>query len=1185
MGSLTDDVRYPASRQNHSVTEQINPLWPLLAMVVGMVVVRATGLVGVRAPAVTLPEPRKTLLARLSDEVSVHAAGRGNPWINLSDGREVITPYNGPAELTQLLERNQVRPRSLCSADFDEDGVPDLISGYGGPNCGIITLLRGNVDSIYPNAPEAKQRRADGTFTDAPFLSPAFVFSVAEAADLIGAGDFDGDGHWDVVTAARGGNKLYLMSGDGKGGLRETKRIDLAGGVTAMVVGEINRRDGLDDVVVGVVGEQGPKVLVFEGPEGALRARPEIFDLHSEATSLALGQLDDSYEMDLAIAAGRELIVVHGRDRKLSVDPRHQVEVPDALINSSSFSSAILSIAVGDFDGDGHSGIALLGADGNLRVIKNENPDYMDHGLSRSINQWQNTMVAHGSWNKPSRLVSARVSSLPRDNVVVVDPTSRSVEILTTNDGMNSLSAKLSCCAVSSMFDSESETRAVLPMRLDPDAISDLVILRSGQTGAVTLTSKSSPKGGAEIVPQATFTVTNTNDAGAGSLRQAILDANGRPGADTINFSIPGSGTKTIILQSPLPVVTESVVIDGTTQSGFAGSPVIALRRGGASESTLKITGGNSTVRGLDVCSVLDGFTDLSPTLSTDIEITGGGGNRIEGTVISEAGVIIASSSNIVGGAVLFARNRFSTNGNHNGLSLRGQGASSNEVLGNLFDVNPNSCAHNHTCPLGVAILGSSASNNIIGGTTPLGRNVLGSPVLMRGGFGNLIQDNFIGVDATGMIPANLTFGIGLDGEKGDTIGGTTPEARNIISGTQFGIGIQSDGVSFTGHLVQGNYIGTDSTGTIAVANGDGMVLSLSRGITIGGAIEGARNIISGNRDNGIQIIGFPIAFIISCISPATCCFPNSDFEIQGNFIGTDVSGTQALGNGGDGIRIELKAFSHDIRANRIAFNGRSGVSIPESPVPGDDLPAFRVRIVDNSIFSNVALGIDLGADGVTTNDPSDVDTGANLRQNFPELISAGPAIASRKDGGSGSAATSTTVRGEFNSTPNSTFTLQFFFGAGCSGSGRQFIGAIPTLLQPAMRVTTDGNGDATFSFTFDFPSGISSGYVNSTATDGVGNTSEFSACIGVENPNVLRITHACKGAGKQLIINGSGFVDGAKVLINGEVEKKTQFVSSNQLIAFKAGKRTFDGDKLKVRNPDSTETAELTYTRVDCQP
>ena len=56
----------------------------------------------------------------MSDEISVHAAGRGNPWINLSDGREVITPYSGPGELTQILERNEARPLSLCSADFDE---------------------------------------------------------------------------------------------------------------------------------------------------------------------------------------------------------------------------------------------------------------------------------------------------------------------------------------------------------------------------------------------------------------------------------------------------------------------------------------------------------------------------------------------------------------------------------------------------------------------------------------------------------------------------------------------------------------------------------------------------------------------------------------------------------------------------------------------------------------------------------------------------------------------------------------------------------------------------------------------------------------------------------------------------------------------------------------------------------
>ncbi|MFY9573185.1 MAG: FG-GAP-like repeat-containing protein, partial [Blastocatellia bacterium] len=1128
-------------------------------------------------------------LATMSDEISVHAAGRGNPWINLDDGHELITSYSGPPEITQLLERNGARSFSLCSADFDEDGVPDLISGYAARNTGIITLIRGNVDSIYPNAPEAKQRRAKGIFTDAPFLSPAFVFGVPEAADFIGAGDFDADGHWDVVTAARGGYKLYLMSGDGKGGLRETKRIDLTGGVTAMVVGEINRRDGLNDVVVGVSGEQGAKVLVFEGAEGALRAKPETFDLRSEATSLALGQLDDSYEMDLAIAAGRELMIVHGRDRRLSLDQRRQAEVPEAFINSRSFRS-ILSVAIGDFAGNGHSGIALLFANGTLRLINNKEPGAQSPASKRSITQWSSALLARGSWSESSQLVSARVSSLPQDNLLVVDPQSHGVEILTVNDGTSnqrSLPSKLSCCVSSATFDSERETRAVLPMLLDPDAVSDLVVLRSARTRAVALTTKSKATGGSEVAPQATFTVTNTNDGGAGSLRQAILDVNGQAGSDTISFNIPGPGIKTITLQSPLPVVTESAVIDGTTQPGFAGSPVIALRRG-AQGSTLKITGGNSTVRGLDICSVINGFKDQFPADATDLEITAAGGNRIEGNVISEAGAIITSSKNIVGGTARGAGNSFSTNGNHNGLVLKGQPATDNQVQGNSFVVNPNSCAPNHTCPLGVAISTQNASNNIIGGTTSQARNVIsGSPILMRSGSGNLIQANFIGVDATGTLSSNTNFGVGIDGESNDTIGGTTPQARNVISGNgDFGVGINSDGVTVTGHLVLGNYIGTDVTGTKPVGNRDGVALAFARGITIGGAIAGARNIISGSRENGINIRTVPLEFLINCGPAAAFLVPSSDFEIQGNYIGTDFSGTQPLGNGGDGIRIEQKAFSHDIRANRIAFNAGSGVSLPDRGVPVPELlPAFSVRIVDNSIFSNGALGIDLGDDGITANDPSDVDPGANLRQNFPQLLSADTVIAARTAGGSVSPAASTTVRGTFNSVPNSTFTLQFFLGSGCTASGQQFFGAIPIPLQPTIQVSTDNNGNAMFTFTFDFPSGMSSGFVNSTATDGVGNTSEFSACIAVENPNALRINNACKGAGKQLIINGSGFVDGAKVLINGGVEKKTRFVSSNQVIAFKAGKRTFDGDKLKVRNPDSTETLELTYTRVDCPP
>src|SRR5437588_428402 len=88
------------------------------------------------------PQPAK--LARLSETISIHAAGRGNPTINLSDGHDLLTSYVGPDELRVALEQNLAQPLSLAAADFDEDGVPDLVSGYAYNGRGIITLLRGN---------------------------------------------------------------------------------------------------------------------------------------------------------------------------------------------------------------------------------------------------------------------------------------------------------------------------------------------------------------------------------------------------------------------------------------------------------------------------------------------------------------------------------------------------------------------------------------------------------------------------------------------------------------------------------------------------------------------------------------------------------------------------------------------------------------------------------------------------------------------------------------------------------------------------------------------------------------------------------------------------------------------------------------------------------------------------------
>src|SRR5438552_11745082 len=108
--------------------------------------------------------------ARLSEQIAVHAAGLGRPLINLGDGHDLMTAYSGMSDKLQFVESDrgqlvsQARPLALESGDFDEDGVPDLISGYVGyagvPTAsGFITLHRGNVDSIYPNTREAEERK------------------------------------------------------------------------------------------------------------------------------------------------------------------------------------------------------------------------------------------------------------------------------------------------------------------------------------------------------------------------------------------------------------------------------------------------------------------------------------------------------------------------------------------------------------------------------------------------------------------------------------------------------------------------------------------------------------------------------------------------------------------------------------------------------------------------------------------------------------------------------------------------------------------------------------------------------------------------------------------------------------------------------------------------------------------
>jgi hypothetical protein len=1104
--------------------------------------------------------------------------------------------YSGPAVLKQEIEQNRAMALALASADFDEDGVADLIAGYKSPDGkGIVALHRGNVDSLYPNSREAQERRQAGIFTDTPFLSPVIIESPI-SPEFISAGDFDADSHMDLAVAARGAVEIWLMSGDGGGGFEQARRILLPGQVTAMVAGEINRADGLADLALGIVGFEGPKLLVFEGPAGALRAVPETFNLPSRAVALAPGQLDEDYPLDLAVAAGNELLIIHGRDRKLSLDEAGRADVAEAIITRRSFSLPIVSLAAGDFVRGSRTDLGVLLQGGRLEIL--EPAEKMRRG-EKSKTNWR---ASRSMDTSPSAhlLVSARVSGRAGDDLLLFDPESRQLQILT--DDKTEVSGRFHVLSAVTSLDMESEPVAVLPMRLNESALKGLVILKEGHSTPLV----------SAIKPLATFTVTNTADSGAGSLRQAILDANASAGMDTITFSI-GSGVQTISPASALPDITDPVIIDGTTQSGFSNTPIIELSgaNAGINVSGLKITAGSSTVRGL----VINRFIGKGITLVTN------GGNVIEGNFIgvdpggttnlgnSSDGVEISGvSNNTVGGTTTAARNLLS--GNSAGVRMTGS-ATENLVQGNFLgtDINGTVAIPNRAGVGGGVVIRVGPSNNTVGGAAAGARNLLSgneAGVRIIAGSNNIVQGNYIGTDASGTKKlSNDSHGVEMSSaSSNNTIGGTSAGARNIISGNdnaQAGITISSSngnvvqgnyiGTDVTGNLklenflgvsvggnnnliggtqtgasnvisgnslfgirllggsaniVQGNYIGTNAAGTARLANGvAGININSSGGNTIGGITSEARNIISGN-GTGISITNFSVNNLV-----------------QGNFIGTNAAGTAAIGNTTGILIIPQVASSTTINntiggttagaGNRIAFNNGPGVTV----ISGSG-SAVGNAILANEIFSNTGQGIDLGNDGITANDTGDGDSGANNLQNFPILTTAA------------FTGSNTIVKGTLNSTANTTFTIEVFVNTACDDAGNR---EGETFFGRTM-FTSDANGDAKFTIT---GTAASLGqFVVATATDSSNNTSEFSACIEVVAPPIITEFSPASGfVGTSVIITGANLPNATSVEFNSVGATITSNSDTQIIAVVPSGAST---GKISVTNANGTAISENNF-------
>lgn len=403
----------------------------------------------------------------------------------------------------------------------------------------------------------------------------------------------------------------------------------------------------------------------------------------------------------------------------------------------------------------------------------------------------------------------------------------------------------------------------------------------------LTVAAALSPAPAGALLVQYAVNSTQDHDDGSCSaedctLREAILGANADGQDSLIRFNIPGSGPHIITVASRLPSLTEDgTAIDGTTQPGYGPEPAVVLA-GDSIETVpvgLEIRASHCTVRGLS----LIGFTgDWNGDLGA-VFIRKGSHNVVEKNHIGIAPVSVPAPNTI---GVRAAGDNQTVRANvlsNNDLAVHIlDGAGAITLAENMIGTDPSGSSAVPNM-FGIRVeentqsvdIGGPGKGNVISGNS--------AGAVSINGVEHVIQGNVIGMNAAGTAALPNHEGIDICGQaEGFQIGGTGAGEGNLISGNiDMGIFIGSGR-----HSIQGNKIGVDVTGTQAFGNLDGIVLSscsiggvpyASHDVVVGGKMgSGAENVISGNTSYGISIL-------------------TDDHVVQGNYIGTDGTGTAAI--------------------------------------------------------------------------------------------------------------------------------------------------------------------------------------------------------------------------------------------------------------------------------------------------
>ncbi len=345
----------------------------------------------------------------------------------------------------------------------------------------------------------------------------------------------------------------------------------------------------------------------------------------------------------------------------------------------------------------------------------------------------------------------------------------------------------------------------------------------------------------------------------------------------------------------------EGIGIEAGAASNTVGGPTAASKNVISGNVVgVHVSGSNGTTIASNFVGLqADGLTSLSNT-DTGIYVNGNSSN----TTIGGVSLTMAAANYIGAG------------GGYGIALLPTPGTTGNKVVGNFVGLNQAEQTSGYTL---AGILLKDTSNITIGGTVAGSKNVIsgsGTGVWIYNTSNSLVQGNFIGTDSTGEFDRGNQSGIAIEQASfGNTIGGLSAAARNVISGNDiYGVGIHH--VGSINNFVQGNYIGTDKDGVSSIPNTSGIEISVgAANNTVGGNDAGARNIISGNTTYGLILNGTGLGNVV-----------------QGNWIGTNNDGTGPLSNGDTGVILGPGTFTiggtADGAGNVISGNGNYGVAI-----------------------------------------------------------------------------------------------------------------------------------------------------------------------------------------------------------------------------------------------------------------